>query len=194
MKILLIDNYDSFTYNLAHILRGLNVQFDVIRNDKIRIEDVSLYDGIIYSPGPGIPSEAGQMKEIIKTYAGNIPMLGICLGHQAIGEYLGSRLVNRKKVLHGVKTNIKRTRSDDVLLNGLSDQLDVGRYHSWEIDPDSKTEGYVVTAVDDEGAIMAIESEDKMLFGMQFHPESIMTEKGPQMIINFLELCKPVLV
>ena len=190
MRILLIDNYDSFTYNLAHILRVQDIDFDVIRNDKIDFEEIDKYSGIIFSPGPGIPSEAGLMPKVISEFAGRLPMLGICLGHQAIAEFLGGELINREKVLHGVRTRVRRTSNDDVLLDGLDDYFEVGRYHSWEIKPDTNHNAFKITALDEEGSIMAIESEEKRMFGMQFHPESIMTEEGPKMMANFLNLCK----
>ncbi|NNE27310.1 MAG: aminodeoxychorismate/anthranilate synthase component II [Saprospiraceae bacterium] len=192
MRILLVDNYDSFTYNLAQILRTLDISFDVVRNDKVDMQTLKVYSGIIFSPGPGIPSEAGQMPDIIRACAGEIPMLGICLGHQAIAEHLGSALINREKVLHGVKTIARRTTEIDNLFKGLAQEFEVGRYHSWEVDPSSINDRYEVTALDEQGSIMAIEARDQGLYGMQFHPESIMTAEGPKMINNFINLCKKV--
>jgi anthranilate synthase component 2 len=190
MKILVLDNYDSFTYNLVYILKKEGLDVDVIRNDKIEAQDALKYDGILLSPGPGIPEEAGNMPEIIATCASQLPIMGICLGHQAICEYANGSLINRDDVLHGMQTPILKTNESSIILEGLEEVFDAGRYHSWEINPNNKPEGFSITAVDEQGSIMAIESAEKKLFGLQFHPESIMTPGGKRMIQNFLQICK----
>ncbi len=191
MRILLIDNYDSFTYNLAYILNALNVEFDVFRNDKIEAVQCLTYDGIILSPGPGIPNEAGRVFEIIKTCESKIPILGICLGHQAIAEHLGAKLLNRNKVLHGVQTSIHITEHGSQMFQGVLKSFPAGRYHSWEIE-NQENLNFKVTAVDADNSIMAFENPDKLLYGFQFHPESIMTPSGPQLINNFIGICKSI--
>lgn len=190
MKILVLDNYDSFTFNLVYILKQEGIQVDVIRNDKIEALDALKYDGILLSPGPGIPEEAGNMPNIVEKCAAQIPMMGICLGHQAICEYAGGRLINRDDVLHGMQTPIKKTEEKSVILEGLKETFEAGRYHSWEIDPNNKPIGFKITAVDEQGSIMAIEASDKKMFGLQFHPESIMTPDGVKIIQNFIQICK----
>ncbi|MEM7103261.1 MAG: aminodeoxychorismate/anthranilate synthase component II [Bacteroidota bacterium] len=185
MKVLVIDNYDSFTYNLVHILREIGIDHEVHRNDKIEIEAVDKFDKIIFSPGPGIPSEAGNMPEIIGRYVKTKPMLGICLGHQAIAEHFGGRLVNMPKVYHGIKTKIITTDTD-VIFNGLPETFEAGRYHSWKVDKQDLPDVINVTAEDEVGDIMAFSHKAHKLFGLQFHPESIMTTHGKTMIENFL--------
>lgn len=186
MKILIIDNYDSFTYNIVDALRTLGVSPDVVRNDHVSLDEIERYDGIILSPGPGIPSEAGQMPEVIARYAAVKPMLGICLGHQAIAEAMGAHLINLDKVFHGLKTPVNII-ADDPLFAGLPARVDVGRYHSWAVDAGSIPETITVTAVDDNGIVMALRHRTLPLHGVQFHPESIMTETGSQMIKNWLD-------
>lgn len=190
MKILVLDNYDSFTYNLVYMLKQEAIDVAVFRNDKISAEEVRNYDGILLSPGPGIPEEAGNMPQIIEKCAGKIPLLGICLGHQAIAEFLGGKLINRKDVLHGIQTNIVKTTQKSLILNGLKDSFLAGRYHSWEVSNDDLPKEISVTAVDEYGSIMALESMEKQLFGLQFHPESVMTPEGRTMIQNFIQICK----
>jgi len=190
MKILVLDNYDSFTYNLVYILRQNNVTFEVFRNDKITSSEAMKYDGILLSPGPGIPKEAGNMPEIIKNCAGNMPILGICLGHQAIAEYLGAKLQNNKKVLHGIKTPICILDDKSPLFKGIPIDILAGRYHSWEVSRKKLTRKIEVTAIDVDGRIMALQNRELKLFGVQFHPESIMTPQGPAIIQNFINICK----
>lgn len=188
MNILILDNYDSFTYNLVYIIKKYCTEFTVFRNDKIKPESCLNYDAIVLSPGPGLPHEAGNMPEIIKHCAGKIPILGICLGHQAIGEYLGAELYNLPKVYHGVQSLIDFNNTNSNLFNGLDESFKVGRYHSWAINPLSINENISVTATEKEDCIMAIENIDKKLYGVQFHPESLLTPKGENIIKNFLKI------
>lgn len=185
MNILLIDNYDSFTYNLVHILRAMELPLEVRRNDKITLEEVANYDAIILSPGPGIPRDAGLMPDIIDRYAGKLPMLGICLGHQAIAEHLGANLVNMTKVYHGVRTPVFHS-GQSAIFKGIPQQFEAGRYHSWTVDTHDLPPEIDVTARDSHGDIMAF-SSNKGLHGLQFHPESIMTDEGPRMMENFIK-------
>jgi len=186
MKILILDNYDSFTYNLVHIIRELNFDYDVFRNDKIALEEVNHYDKILLSPGPGIPDEAGIMKALIETYAPTKSILGICLGHQGIAEVFGAKLFNIPTVLHGV-TSITTTKdNDEVLFEGLPPSFQVCHYHSWAVMPDSIPADLVITATNDDGMIMGLRHKTYDVKGLQFHPESIMTPEGPKMIKNWL--------
>ncbi|MDR0419183.1 MAG: aminodeoxychorismate/anthranilate synthase component II [Prevotellaceae bacterium] len=188
MKILVFDNYDSFTYNLVHMLRQLNAQnVDVIRNDKIALESISTYDKIILSPGPGIPSESGILLPLIKEYAASKSILGVCLGEQAIGEAFGAQLINLDNVYHGVATNINIIK-EDILFNGLSNTIEVGRYHSWIVSQKAfPYDTLDITAVDDEGNIMALAHKTYDVRGVQFHPESVLTSQGLKMIENWLK-------
>lgn len=190
MRILVLDNYDSFTYNLVYMFRQHDIDVDVIRNDKISAAEALKYDGILLSPGPGIPREAGNMPDIIKTCASNVPIMGVCLGHQAIAEYLGGQLINRKDVLHGMQTPIVKTPQKSILLEGLEETFLAGRYHSWEVNTQNLPESIQVTAVDEQGSIMGLESKEQHLYGLQFHPESVMTPDGKKMIENFIQICK----
>ncbi|MDR1502111.1 MAG: aminodeoxychorismate/anthranilate synthase component II [Prevotella sp.] len=186
MKILIFDNYDSFTYNLVHLVKELGfTDVNVHRNDKIALEDIAKYDKIILSPGPGIPSEAGLLLPLIKEYAGKKPILGVCLGHQAIGEAFGAKLSNLEDVYHGVATRIEVIRPD-YLFNGLDKTLEVGRYHSWIVDNNDLPESIEVTAVDDNGQIMALRHKEYDIHGVQFHPESVLTPAGEIIVKNFL--------
>ena len=189
MRILVLDNYDSFTYNLVHIIRelGYGKNMDVIRNDKIPIEQVNEYDKILLSPGPGIPSEAGIMHQLIRTYGPSKSILGICLGHQGIGEMYGATLYNMIDVLHGVATPVKITRSDDYLFDQVPGNFTVCRYHSWAVDGNTVKSPLVVTAVDNDGIVMGLSHQEHDVRGLQFHPESILTEHGKQLIKNWLE-------
>lgn len=187
MKILVIDNYDSFTYNLVHIIRALGYPVDIFRNDQISVEDVAAYDKILLSPGPGIPDEAGIMKEVIRRYTGTRSILGVCLGHQGIGEVFGARLYNIPRVLHGVTSTVEVTDRDEPLFRNVSDKFIATHYHSWAIAPDSINGELKVTAVNDAGLVMAIAHRRYDVKGVQFHPESIMTTEGPKMIQNWLE-------
>ncbi len=188
MKLLLLDNYDSFTYNLEYILRKYSNSIDVIRNDKIQAEDCLKYDVIVLSPGPGLPKDAGNMPEIVAQCAGKIPILGICLGHQCIAEYLGARLLNLNEVYHGKKTEIQIQNNELGIFKGLDKDISVGRYHSWSIDPLSVTDKLKITASSNDGHIMAIENNEMKLYGFQFHPESILTQDGETMIFNFMKM------
>ena len=185
IKTIIIDNYDSFTYNLSHLLKELGADVTVVRNDKFRIEDLEKYDKIVLSPGPGIPSEAGLMPQVIKAYAGRKPILGICLGHQAIGEAFGARLLNIGNVVHGVATPAHIT-AQDYLFEGLPDDLEVGRYHSWVVDRDGLPECLEVTGVSDDGYIMSMRHKEYDIRGIQYHPESVLTPDGKTIINNWL--------
>ncbi len=191
MNILMLDNYDSFTYNLVQIVEEiLDQEIAVFRNDAISPEAINNYDAIILSPGPGLPSEAGIMPEVIKRYAPEKPILGVCLGHQAIGEAFGARLQNLDKVYHGVATPMYLSGESDPVLEGLTHPFEAGRYHSWVVDGATLPDSLVVTATDREGRIMAMRHRSYPTYGLQFHPESIMTPDGRQMLTNFLEVCR----
>jgi anthranilate synthase component 2 len=187
MKILILDNYDSFTYNLVHIVRELNYNYDVFRNDKITLEAVGKYDKILLSPGPGIPDEAGIMKALIKTYAPTKSILGICLGHQGIAEVFGASLFNIPKVLHGVTSQTSVEDNDEILFKDVPSTFQACHYHSWAVSPESLTPDLVVTARNAEGMIMGIRHKKYDVRGLQFHPESIMTPEGPKMMANWLK-------
>ena len=190
MKILVVDNYDSFTYNLVYVLRQLDIDIEVHRNDKITPDQAQKFDGIVLSPGPGIPEESGYMPAIIEQCAGQIPILGICLGHQAIAQYLGAGLINNPKVYHGVKTPITILNGKNALFNNISEKFEAGRYHSWEVNRKNLPASVEVTAVAEKDSIMALQNLEKKLYGLQFHPESIMTPEGPALIKNFINICK----
>ena len=186
MKILVFDNYDSFTYNLVHLVEKItNQKVTVVRNDQITLEEVAEYDKIILSPGPGIPSEAGLLLPLIKQYAASKSILGVCLGHQAIGEAFGATLENLSTVYHGVATPIKIDNTN-YLFNGLEDSVEVGRYHSWVIASKDLPNELKVTATDENGLIMAIEHTSYDVCGVQFHPESVLTPSGETVIKNWL--------
>lgn len=187
MKLLVLDNYDSFTYNLVYILRELGQRPDVIRNDKIALEAVNQYDKIMLSPGPGIPSEAGIMQDLVAEYGPTKSILGICLGHQGIGEVYGARLENLGDVLHGVAHRTTVTDSSEPLFAGIPDELTVGRYHSWTVVPDSMPDELKTTAVDEHGRVMALAHTRFDVRGLQFHPESVLTENGVKMLENWLK-------
>lgn len=187
MKILVLDNYDSFTYNLVQYIQEIiGEKVDVYRNDKIDLEAVAAYDKIILSPGPGVPKDAGIMPELIKKYASTKEILGVCLGHQAIGEAFGGTLENIAKVYHGVATPIKVTDGNSLIFRGLPSELEVGRYHSWIVERPDLPEVLQITAVDEFGAIMAMRHRDYKVYGVQFHPESVLTPMGKAMLRNFL--------
>lgn len=187
MKILVLDNYDSFTYNLVYIIRqlGYGNQMDVIRNDKISLEGVDSYDKILLSPGPGIPSEAGIMPELIKKYASEKSILGICLGNQAIGEAFGSSLTNLTEVLHGVGSQVEIV--EDLLFKGLPNTFKIGRYHSWVINESTLSKDLEIIARSSDQQIMGVRHKIYNLRGLQFHPESILTENGQSIMRNWLE-------
>nr|WP_293841636.1 aminodeoxychorismate/anthranilate synthase component II [uncultured Arsenicibacter sp.] len=186
MKLLVLDNYDSFTYNLVYILRELGVKPDVIRNDKISVDAVNQYDKVLLSPGPGIPSEAGILQELVATYGPVKSILGICLGHQGIGEVFGAELQNLGDVLHGVAHKAYITDSSERIFSGLPAEITVGRYHSWTVTPESMPETLKVTAVDEQGRVMALAHTTYDVKGLQFHPESVLTEGGITMLKNWL--------
>ena len=185
MKITIIDNYDSFTYNLAHLVKSLGAEVTVYRNDKFQLPQLESADKIILSPGPGIPEEAGLLMDVIRTYAGKKPILGVCLGHQAIGEVMGARLANLSEVYHGVQTPIDIVRPD-YIFNGLPSEIAVGRYHSWVVSGDDLPDCLEVTAVSKEGQIMALRHKSLDVRGIQFHPESVLTPQGRTIIENWL--------
>jgi anthranilate synthase component 2 len=185
MRLLILDNYDSFTYNIVHAIRELGVTPDVIRNDRIALSDFEAYDKIIISPGPGIPSEAGILPDFLREYATCKPILGVCLGHQAIGERFGAKLLNLPQVYHGIQTPVN-VIDRDYIFEGLPDRFNVGRYHSWVVDNHDLPDDLVVTANDDNGCIMALRHKDYDVRGVQFHPESILTPDGLQIFKNWL--------
>ncbi|GAA4292815.1 anthranilate synthase component II [Aestuariibaculum suncheonense] len=185
-KILVIDNYDSFTYNLVHYLEDLNCEVTVYRNDKLYLEDVEAFDKIVLSPGPGIPDEAGLLKEIIKTYAPTKSILGVCLGQQAIGEVFGGTLQNLDDVYHGVATKVNITVDDETLFNGLEKEIEVGRYHSWVVNPDLP-EVLEATSFDHNGQVMSLRHRVYDVKGVQYHPESVLTPNGKQILKNWIE-------
>lgn len=186
MKILVLDNYDSFTYNLVHIVRALKYPLDIFRNDKIALEDVKKYDKIMLSPGPGIPDEAGIMKQVIKEYGPTKSILGVCLGHQGIGEVYGAKLFNIPKVLHGVTSITEVKDESEYLFKGVSKTFQATHYHSWAVVPETINGELKITAVNNEGLVMALAHKTHDVRGVQFHPESIMTPEGPKMIENWL--------
>ena len=187
MKIVIIDNYDSFTYNLAHLVRELGTEVTVLRNDRFALDDLEPYHKVILSPGPGIPSEAGLLTDVIRRYAESKPILGVCLGHQAIGEVFGARLENLSDVFHGVATPCHIV-ADDPIFSGLPSDITVGRYHSWVVSREGLPDCLEVTAVSDEGQIMALRHRELNVRGSQFHPESVLTPDGKRMVQNWLFL------
>ncbi|GEM_PF-10008 len=186
-KILVIDNYDSFTYNLVHLLQELKYEYVVVRNDKFELDYVEQFDKILLSPGPGIPEEAGFLMEVIRRYAPTKSILGICLGQQAIAEVFGGTLFNLPKPLHGVATSIKVTDKSEKLFKNFPKDSKIGRYHSWAVDPNTLPDSLHVTAVDDNGIIMALAHKEYDVRGMQFHPESVLTDNGKLLIANWLK-------
>lgn len=186
MKIVIIDNYDSFTYNLYHLVKELGADVTVLRNDQFNMADLETYDKIILSPGPGIPSEAGLLLDVIKSYAGKKPILGVCLGHQAIGEYFGGKLENLSSVFHGVATEGTQF-GNDYIFNSLPQRITMGRYHSWVVSKDNLPSCLEVTAESDEGQIMALKHKDFDIRGIQFHPESVLTPQGKIIIKNWMD-------
>lgn len=187
MKILVIDNYDSFTYNLVHAIKKISgLPVDVYRNDEISLDEIEKYDKIVLSPGPGIPEEAGLLLDIIKTFAPKKSILGVCLGHQAIGEAFGGKLHNMNRVIHGMATPVKLTKNKSVLFTGLPEIFDAGRYHSWIVKKEGLPDCFEITSYDDEGRIMSIKHKDFELEGVQFHPESVLTPHGEKIIENWL--------
>ena len=197
MKILVFDNYDSFTYNLVHLVEKiLHQKVDVYRNDKLPLEKVKEYDKIILSPGPGIPEEAGLLLPLIKEYAATKSILGVCLGHQAIGQAFGGNLVNLSTVYHGVAMPVIVGSRDSAvgnsLFNGLPEKFDVGRYHSWVVADENFPPELEITARDENNYIMALQHRSYDVKGVQFHPESVLTPQGPELMGNFLRLTSPL--
>ena len=188
MKILVLDNYDSFTYNLVqYIERVLDDRIDVRRNDQVDLEEVSAYDKIVISPGPGIPEEAGITLDLIRTYGPTKSILGVCLGHQAIAEAYGGSIRNLPKVYHGVTDRMKQLVDDNALFHGVPAEFDAGRYHSWIVENETLPGELEVTVKNGEGYIMALRHREHDVRGVQFHPESVLTEYGGQMILNWLK-------
>ena len=189
IKILVFDNYDSFTYNLVHLVEKItHVKVDVYRNDQIPMEKIREYDKIILSPGPGIPEEAGTLLPVIKEYAATKSILGVCLGHQAIGQAFGGSLINLSTVYHGVATPITlSTTATSRLFEGIGSTLEVGRYHSWVISPGNFPADLEITAMDDHNYIMALQHKNYDVQGVQFHPESVLTPSGEAIMRNWLK-------
>ena len=189
MKILVIDNYDSFTYNLVNYLRELSgLEIDVFRNDKIKLDEVGKYDKILISPGPGVPNEAGITIDLIKRWAPEKSILGVCLGCQAIAESYGGEIFNLENVYHGIATNMIVSDSSDRLFKEIPENFMAGRYHSWVIKEESLPSDIKITARDEKGMIMAVSHKEYDLKGVQFHPESVLTKHGKQMIANWLDM------
>lgn len=186
-KVLVIDNYDSFTYNLVHYLEDLNCIVEVFRNDEFELEEVEKFDKILLSPGPGIPNDAGLLKAVISKYATSKSILGICLGQQAIAEVFGAKLSNLEKVYHGVATKIKIIDENESLFEGLEDEFKVGRYHSWVVSKEDFPSELTITSVDELGNIMSLRHNLFDVKGVQFHPESILTPNGKGILANWLQ-------
>jgi anthranilate synthase component 2 len=188
MKILVLDNYDSFTYNLVqYIERVVKSPVDVKRNDQLRLGEVAVYDKILISPGPGIPVEAGLTLDIIREYGPVKSILGVCLGHQAIAEAYGGSIINLAKVYHGVTGRMKQLVDNESLFAGVPAEFDAGRYHSWVVERQSLPEELEITVENDEGYIMAVRHREHDVKGVQFHPESVLTEYGGMMILNWIK-------
>lgn len=187
MKILVIDNYDSFVYNLVHYLEELDCEVTVKRNDKFYLEEVENYDKILLSPGPGIPDEAGLLKAVIQRYATSKSIFGVCLGQQAIGEVFGGKIENLSQVFHGVATKATIISTDEPLFKGLEKEIEIGRYHSWVVSKEGFPEVLEITSVDENGQIMSLRHKFYDVCGVQFHPESVLTPMGKQIIKNWVE-------
>lgn len=186
-RVVIIDNYDSFTYNLAHLVKQLGAKVEVFRNDQFTLNQLERFTKIILSPGPGIPEEAGLLMDVIRTYAGRKPMLGVCLGHQAIAEVFGGKLVNLKEVYHGIATEGTQFGNDPIF-SGLPKRIVMGRYHSWVVDRAGFPDCLEVTAMSDDGQIMALRHRNYNIHGIQFHPESVLTPEGATIVKNWLQL------
>lgn len=190
MNITIIDNYDSFTYNLSHLIKELGATVTVLRNDRFKLDELEACDRILLSPGPGIPEEAGLLMEVIRHYAGKKPILGVCLGEQAIGEVFGGRLAHLSQVYHGVQSRISIV-ADDPLFKGLPHETEVGRYHSWTVDTEGLPKCLEITALSPEGHIMALRHKTLNVRGVQFHPESVLTPLGKKMLDNWINETEP---
>jgi len=186
MKIIIIDNYDSFTYNLVHYLEDLNAEVTVYRNDEFELSELEKFDKILLSPGPGIPEEAGLLKQVIQKYAPTKSILGICLGLQAIGEVFGGNLINLEKVYHGVATKVSKV-SDDFIFNEIPDEMEVGRYHSWSVSTENFPDVLEITSVDENGQVMSLKHKTYDVRGVQYHPESVLTPYGKKILENWLK-------
>ena len=185
-RVVIIDNYDSFTYNLAHLVKQLGAKVEVFRNDQFTLNQLERFTKIILSPGPGIPEEAGLLMDVIRTYAGRKPMLGVCLGHQAIAEVFGGKLVNLKEVYHGIATEGTQFGNDPIF-SGLPKRIVMGRYHSWVVDRAGFPDCLEVTAMSGDGQIMALRHRNYNIHGIQFHPESVLTPEGATIVRNWLQ-------
>lgn len=186
MKVAVIDNYDSFTYNLVHYLEDLGAVVTVFRNDEFDLEELDSFEKILLSPGPGIPDEAGLLKEVIKTYDKTKDIFGVCLGLQAIGEIYGGKLTNLDTVFHGVATKISIT-NDDFIFDNLPQKFEVGRYHSWVVATENLPDSLIITSTDENGEIMSLKHQYLNVRGVQFHPESVLTPNGKQILENWLK-------
>lgn len=186
MKIAVIDNYDSFTFNLVHYLEKNNALVTVFRNDELEIDELLDYDKILLSPGPGLPNEAGILLKIIETYHKKKPILGICLGHQAIAEFFGAKLENQQSVTHGEADEIFKTSENEDLFKDISNPITVGRYHSWIVSNDNFSNDLEITSVNNDNQIMSLRHKNYDIKGIQFHPESILTPQGETIIKNWL--------
>lgn len=186
MKVAVIDNYDSFTYNLVHYLEDLGAEVTVFRNDEFDLEELNSFEKILLSPGPGIPDEAGLLKEVIKTYDKSKDIFGVCLGLQAIGEIYGGKLTNLDTVFHGVATKISVT-NDDFIFDNLPQNFEVGRYHSWVVATENLPNSLIITSTDENGEIMSLKHQYLNVRGVQFHPESVLTPNGKQILENWLK-------
>ena len=186
MKIVVIDNYDSFTYNLVHDLEDLNAEVTVFRNDEFELEEIEKFDKILLSPGPGVPDEAGLLKAVIKKYAPTKSIFGVCLGLQAIGEVFGGKLTNLEKVYHGVATKVTQIEND-FIFNDLPKETEVGRYHSWVVANENLPEELIITSVDENGQIMSMKHSTYDVRGVQYHPESVLTPNGKKILENWLK-------
>ncbi len=188
-RILILDNYDSFTYNLLQLVKEVSDdKVDVIRNDKISVEECDQYDAFILSPGPGLPDEAGNLKAIIEAYSGKKPIFGVCLGQQAIGEVFGAKLKNLDRVYHGIRTLFRQTLAGKEMFANIPSEFHAGRYHSWVIDANTLPDCLKITCTGKDGEIMGIAHKEHKTWAVQFHPESVMTDHGKEMMINFLKL------
>jgi anthranilate synthase component II len=188
-KILIVDNYDSFTYNLVHLVNEIGLECEVWRNDQFKLEDVEAFDYIILSPGPGIPSEAGLLLQVIERYAPTKSIFGVCLGQQAIAEVFGGSLHNLSQPMHGIATPIKVTDGEERLFAGLPQSFNVGRYHSWVVNREGLPSELTITAIDErDNSVMALRHKQYNVRGVQFHPESVLTEYGKEMLKNWLAI------
>lgn len=185
-KILVIDNYDSFTYNLVHYLEDLDCEVTVYRNDEFDLDEIAHFDKILLSPGPGIPDEAGLLKAVIQKYGPTKSIFGVCLGQQAIGEVYGGTLSNLDKVYHGVATTVKTIVNDELLFDGLESTFEVGRYHSWVVDA-NVPDVLEITSIDENGQVMSLRHKSYDVRGVQFHPESVLTPDGKKMLENWVK-------